>query len=1311
MKFPGIALPQRIRILKHLLLAIATALAAGWLATPARADGIVPADDTEQSLLDVLAGGEAGTTNLVTFEGDDSITLSSPIVISNDTTIDATGVNVTIDGTNQWRVFEVASNVNVTLINLTITGGSSSNGGALYVHPGATVMLTNCMLIGNGAFTGAATNTTTFLTNVITTNVSTYVTNFVVTNLFVYTNFQNQLLTNTTLFTNGNFGLEVFSVPFAYVNIFGSNTTYVASYTNILGTNLSFFTNSLTVTNMTLSNAGANGSDSPSGNGGNGRNGLASKPALGGAIFNHGALTLLNCTLSTNNATGGDGGSGGNGGNGGGELSRGGYGGGGGAGGSAYGGAIYNLGTLLLDSCSVSNNSASGGNGETGGTGGTGFTAGLAGSGGAGGAGSGGGVYSSNQIVVRNCTFSGNTAQGGGSANGGTAVNGNGVKGRDGASSFGGGICALGSAQVIGRVTNCTFFDDTATGGSGGSGGAGRRNAGAGGNGGTGAGGGLYHAGSTITVVNCTFSTCGAFGGSNGVAGSGLSPAANGHPGGAHGGNIANGSGKFSLMNSIIDTNLAGGGAYGRIIDAGYNIIADRSIALVKGKNSKLKTDPQLEPLADNGGRTETMALPAGSPASTNVPAKYCPETDQRGMVLQPGNCACGAYQPAVIAAPSITSQPQSQTNIVGSSVTFTVGVSSDAPLSYQWQFNTVSNLTTANKIPLATNSSYTINPLTTNASGWYDVVVSSAGLSTTSALAALTVVVPPAIGSLTVLPTNTMVVIGSSATLSVSATGTLPLSYQWRLNGTNVAGATFFTLPITNTVLGTASYDAIISNSGGSVTSAPVVLDIMPGFTISGRVFDWTGAGLPGAHVDASGTSMVGFDAPTASDGSFMLTNLPAGTYVLTAAYSCYPFSPSSNSVPVATNMVGVNFIELASGITGQISKGANALSGVTVTISGAGTTTNVTTTNGSYSVSGLCPGAYAITPAQSCLLFQPPSISLTLAPDTTNQASPFSAYDNNIFSISGRVTTDGTNGLAGVTVQAGSQTATTDTNGSYVISHVCVGTIEVMPSLTNYCFNPASSNVTILSADANNVDFLAVPGAYAISGTISNADGLDVIVIATGGGITKTAVLTNASYVISNLCPGAYLVTPSNACYQFYLPSRTVQVGPGLGSNVDFVVAYPDAFTIGGRITLGTNGAGVSGVTVTAAGQTNQSDASGNYVFSNLSCGNYSIIPALPGYAFEPSALPVSVGPSTNGLNFAAFLVAPVAAASLSSNTLALVYQGYTYLTYVVEYKTQLGDTNWISLSTNTPATNGPTTLLDSTTNATRFYRILVR
>lgn len=59
-----------------------------------------------------------------------------------------------------------------------------------------------------------------------------------------------------------------------------------------------------------------------------------------------------------------------------------------------------------------------------------------------------------------------------------------------------------------------------------------------------------------------------------------------------------------------------------------------------------LTDDPNLGPLADNGGPTQTMALLPGSPAINAGTNDGCPETDQRGVTRPQGSqCDIGAYE------------------------------------------------------------------------------------------------------------------------------------------------------------------------------------------------------------------------------------------------------------------------------------------------------------------------------------------------------------------------------------------------------------------------------------------------------------------------------------------------------------------------------------------------------------------------------------------------------------------------------------------------------------------------------------------
>jgi hypothetical protein len=84
----------------------------------------------------------------------------------------------------------------------------------------------------------------------------------------------------------------------------------------------------------------------------------------------------------------------------------------------------------------------------------------------------------------------------------------------------------------------------------------------------------------------------------------------------------------------------------------------------------------------------------------------------------------------------------------------------------------------------------------------------------------------PPAI---VVQPTNQTVLVGTSVNFLVSASGNPPLSYQWRFNGTDIAGASTNVLIWTNVQpYRTGGYSAVVANAAGSVTSAVAMLKVL---------------------------------------------------------------------------------------------------------------------------------------------------------------------------------------------------------------------------------------------------------------------------------------------------------------------------------------------------------------------------------------------------------------------------------------------------------------------------------------------------
>src|SRR5688572_17895637 len=87
-----------------------------------------------------------------------------------------------------------------------------------------------------------------------------------------------------------------------------------------------------------------------------------------------------------------------------------------------------------------------------------------------------------------------------------------------------------------------------------------------------------------------------------------------------------------------------------------------------------------------------------------------------------------------------------------------------------------------------ATAANFSITSVQATDAASYLVRVSNAAGSVTSSVATVTVIGPPAI---TAQPVSQSVNLGAPLTLSVTATGTGPLAYQWQRNGANLPGAT----------------------------------------------------------------------------------------------------------------------------------------------------------------------------------------------------------------------------------------------------------------------------------------------------------------------------------------------------------------------------------------------------------------------------------------------------------------------------------------------------------------------------------------
>jgi uncharacterized repeat protein (TIGR01451 family) len=158
------------------------------------------------------------------------------------------------------------------------------------------------------------------------------------------------------------------------------------------------------------------------------------------------------------------------------------------------------------------------------------------------------------------------------------------------------------------------------------------------------------------------------------------------------GGGIANPQFANTIENTIVADNSGGtgtgggGDCYGTVAtdnagaaDRGGNIDSDGTCFLGSVSHDRVDTNPDLGPLASNGGALQTDALLAGSPAigdGVNTPAA-CPATDERG-VTRPVACDVGAYQTSTADTSISMSGPASST--FGAPVSYTLTITNNGP-------------------------------------------------------------------------------------------------------------------------------------------------------------------------------------------------------------------------------------------------------------------------------------------------------------------------------------------------------------------------------------------------------------------------------------------------------------------------------------------------------------------------------------------------------------------------------------------------------------------------------------------------------
>jgi formylglycine-generating enzyme required for sulfatase activity len=195
------------------------------------------------------------------------------------------------------------------------------------------------------------------------------------------------------------------------------------------------------------------------------------------------------------------------------------------------------------------------------------------------------------------------------------------------------------------------------------------------------------------------------------------------------------------------------------------------------------------------------------------------------GKLLVPTSGSQQFYRMKVrlLESPTISNPPPATTGIEeGESVTFTVDSQGEG-LTYQWYLGQSGDDSQA--IQDATSQTYNTGALAEDTSYW--VKVTNVAGSINSETVAVTINRPPTIGS---QPTSQSIVAGSTATLTVSATGSAPFTYQWyrgNLGATTAPVGTNSPTFTTPTLTVTTKYWVKITNAFGEANSSSVTVTV----------------------------------------------------------------------------------------------------------------------------------------------------------------------------------------------------------------------------------------------------------------------------------------------------------------------------------------------------------------------------------------------------------------------------------------------------------------------------------------------------
>ena len=497
------------------------------------------------------------------------------------------------------------------------------------------------------------------------------------------------------------------------------------------------------------------------------------------------------------------------------------------------------------------------------------------------------------------------------------------------------------------------------------------------------------------------------------------------------------------------------------------------------------------------------------------------------------------------------------------------------------------------------------------------------------------------------------------------------------------------------------------VTVSGAPVNGISFIASPLPTYTISGNIANGNGASVTLSGVATASTTA---DA----SGNFSFGGLSNGSYTVAASKAGFTISPASQQVTVSSiDVPGVNFAALSGLALDAVAFGDST------SASSAATTSAFSTaganelllafiasdaSSSGMSVTGVSGGSLnwvlvrrtntQLGTAEVWRAFAPSRLSNVAVTATLAQTVVASIT---VAALTG-AETSGVSGSGAIGATASGSAASgapsaslvATRNGSWVFGvgndfdRATARTVGANQTMVHQSLSSTGdtywvqrqNNITPLSGtsvtindtaptgDRYNltiVEVLPPGGAYSISGSVSSLG--SGAAIALSGAATATTIADGfGNYAFTGLNNGSYIVTPSKTSVSFSPPSQTAAVNGASVAGLNFMASL-QTWTLSGNLSPASNGAGATLTLGGASSNTATADTLGNYSFSALTNGTYSVTPSKSGYTFSPTVQSATInGGNAGSINFSVSVAPPPAITVSISPTSSLLSTGGT-------------------------------------------------